>query len=575
MSKTINIGTRVDVMKLVESRLLVQGSSGSGKSYALRVLAEGVMPVMPVILLDWEGEFATLREKFDTLIVGQGGDVTADVKSAALLARSVIELGVSAVVDLADLKMAQRSEYVRQFLGALVSMPKKLWPSKQGKAVMVMVDEAHKLCPQKEKSVATGAVTDLCSLGRKRGLCAVLATQRLSKLNKDAAAECSNIMIGRCSTIDAARAADELGLPASARHELTQMKTGHWKAVGPAFADGLQEFIGARAMTTHAKFGAKLLVPPAPSSAIRMVLPKIDAANARQAQEVDDLAAAKKEIKRLERELKAAQRDAPPPAPELLEKAAADAARSRDRQWQKETEALLKASRAIRDVVRAIADSATEAIRDMPLEQLIAEFGQGAPAVPPVSQASPAKRPREPKAPSAYLLNDPLVHDLTARQELDQAQQRIVDSLAWWSVIGVQQPPKRCVAVMAGYTENGHFRNKLGSLRTAGLVDYPAGKLVTLTEAGKQVCDYPNAAGTMAELHDAWRDRLDEAQRKIFDALIEAWPDAMDPEDLAAAAGYTNNGHFRNKLGSLRTLGVASKGKPIHATDLVFPDALK
>jgi DNA helicase HerA-like ATPase len=40
-------------------------------------------------------------------------------------------------------------------------------------------------------------VIALMSQGRKRGYCGILATQRLSKLHKDAAAECNNVLIGR------------------------------------------------------------------------------------------------------------------------------------------------------------------------------------------------------------------------------------------------------------------------------------------------------------------------------------------------------------------------------------------
>jgi hypothetical protein len=39
------------------------------------------------IILDNEGEFATLREKVDVLLIGDGGELPADVRSAGLLAR--------------------------------------------------------------------------------------------------------------------------------------------------------------------------------------------------------------------------------------------------------------------------------------------------------------------------------------------------------------------------------------------------------------------------------------------------------------------------------------------------------
>lgn len=53
---------------------------------------------------------------------------------------------------------------------------------------------------------SAGAVIDLATRGRKRGQCAVIATQRLSKLHKDAAAEMKNKLIGGTSPVRPMRA---------------------------------------------------------------------------------------------------------------------------------------------------------------------------------------------------------------------------------------------------------------------------------------------------------------------------------------------------------------------------------
>lgn len=81
----------------------------------------------------------------------------------------------------------------------LDSLPKSLERPR-----IVVVDEAHKVCPEagKGKAASTEAVITLMSQGRKRGLCGVLVTQRLSKLRKDAAAEAANVLIGKTSPID-------------------------------------------------------------------------------------------------------------------------------------------------------------------------------------------------------------------------------------------------------------------------------------------------------------------------------------------------------------------------------------
>jgi hypothetical protein len=37
-------------------------------------------------------------------------------------------------------------------------------------------------------------------------------------------------------------------------------------------------------------------------------------------------------------------------------------------------------------------------------------------------------------------------------------------------------------AEATGYTENGHFNNMLGHLRTLGIVDYPGNRLIAATD---------------------------------------------------------------------------------------------
>ena len=63
--------------------------------------------------------------------------------------------------------------------------------------------------------------------GRKRGLGTVLATQRLSKLHKDAAAEATNVLVGRTTLdVDVATARDLLRLSKQDGQKLRTMHPG-------------------------------------------------------------------------------------------------------------------------------------------------------------------------------------------------------------------------------------------------------------------------------------------------------------------------------------------------------------
>lgn len=135
MSKTITMGQIQDggkpltlnVDSLVESKLLVQANSGGGKSNTIRLLSEKLAPIMPFVIIDPEGEFATLREKVDLVLVGEGGELATTPQNAGQIALKLLDLGVSAVIDLFHLVPAQRREWVRRYCENIVAAPKKMW----------------------------------------------------------------------------------------------------------------------------------------------------------------------------------------------------------------------------------------------------------------------------------------------------------------------------------------------------------------------------------------------------------------------------------------------------------------
>src|SRR5882672_2011504 len=115
----------LDVDSLLRTRLLVQGNSGRGKSWLLRRIAEELFGKVQVIIIDPEGEFATLREKFPFVLVGKGGETPADPRSAALVARRLLELRASAVCDLYEVKPYVRHAWVKAFIEGLLEVPKE------------------------------------------------------------------------------------------------------------------------------------------------------------------------------------------------------------------------------------------------------------------------------------------------------------------------------------------------------------------------------------------------------------------------------------------------------------------
>ena len=300
--KSINLSTAskpvlLDPAILCDTRMMLCANSGGGKSHALRLIAEQVGNQIPTLIIDPEGEWATLRTHVQCILVGPGGDVQADPKFAKQLARKLIEADCSAILDLSDLKSGEKRQFVRFFLEGLLAVPRSLWGAR-----IVIVDEAHKFAPESGREAESRqAVIDLMDSGRKRGLGGILATQRLSKIAKDAVAEANNLMLGRfAQDLDLSRASDLLGFTGKQEWQrLRTLKPGEFLALGPAFDhDGVASFrTNSETKTEHPKPGARHLVtPPKPSKKIVELLAKMSDLP----QEVDQ----ETELKRLRAEVK-------------------------------------------------------------------------------------------------------------------------------------------------------------------------------------------------------------------------------------------------------------------------------
>ncbi|RVT42378.1 ATP-binding protein [Sphingobium algorifonticola] len=241
MTAEIEIGTdsagnavRMDVEELLATRLLVQGNSGSGKSHLLRRLLEESATLVQQIVIDPEGDFVTLADRFDHVAIDAGAYSEREI--AALGAR-IREHRASVVLSLEALEVDAQMKAAALFLNALFDAPRDHWYP-----ALVVVDEAQMFAPaaagdvsEDARRVSLAAMTNLMCRGRKRGLAGVIATQRLAKLAKNVAAEASNFLMGRTFLdIDMARAADLLGMERRQAEQIRDLERGRFLALGPA-----------------------------------------------------------------------------------------------------------------------------------------------------------------------------------------------------------------------------------------------------------------------------------------------------------------------------------------------------
>jgi hypothetical protein len=229
-------GGMMDLEELLATRLLVQGNSGSGKSHLLRRLMEQSAPWVQQAVIDPEGDFTSLADRFGHLVI----DAAAHAEEAMVAAGDRVRRHrVSVVLNLEGLETDRQLRHAAAFLGGLFDAERDHWTP-----MLVVVDEAQLFAPaaggdttDDARRASLSAMTDLMCRGRKRGLAGIIATQRLAKLAKNVAAEASNFLMGRTFLdIDMARAADLLGMERRQAEQFRDLQRGHFIGLGPALS---------------------------------------------------------------------------------------------------------------------------------------------------------------------------------------------------------------------------------------------------------------------------------------------------------------------------------------------------
>ena len=168
-------------------RAAIVGSSGSGKSYALGKMLEGVHALgIPMIMLDPESELWTFTELGALVIGGDHGDVgyVPDDRMIDRVIAHAFETATPIVFDLGE--FADRGDAAVQAAGEQIM--RRVWSQvdEARRYIALAVTEAHLFAPQQ---IPRGAfrpevLATMSSRGRKRGLHMFIETQRPASIAK-------------------------------------------------------------------------------------------------------------------------------------------------------------------------------------------------------------------------------------------------------------------------------------------------------------------------------------------------------------------------------------------------------
>lgn len=175
--------------------MAILGNKGAGKSWAMAVVAEECHNInLPFVIYDPNGDACSLRQLGDDVIVLGRINRRETIRRAHYALETAINDprkyirhvldGYSLVVDLSGINQELKLLAFTRLIDAHFDLSEDLRES-----TMVLVDEAHRFAPQKRaydgQKESLNALTNVMSDGRKRGILLVVATQRMTFLNKD------------------------------------------------------------------------------------------------------------------------------------------------------------------------------------------------------------------------------------------------------------------------------------------------------------------------------------------------------------------------------------------------------
>lgn len=558
-------------------RTLVMADTGGGKSYAVRRILEQTHGKTQQIIIDPEGEYSSLREKFDYLIAApHGGDVEATPRYAATLARILREKRTSAVIDIFDLKMETRPRFVRLFFEALMNMPKKL-----NHPLMLVLEEAALFCPEGDKSESAAAVKDIAARGRKRGISLIAVTQRIAMIQKGMAAQLKNRLIGSATLdTDVKRIAFELGMTsAEAMKKLSVLKPGEFYAKGPQLTKLVTQVMVGRVITRHPQEGdSSYFAPPKPSKNLIKVIKSAFADLPAEAErEAKTTAELKKEVSILRRELtlaKKTQRPGGVDEKEVEQKIAVAVSRAQkeaEAHYAKQIRVLAGKSSMLLKIIDRAASRLNEAegLRAWGLEK-----PEKAPGITKDNTkhniktkyaAAPIDAPKAMKISQAEMSGD--------EKPLPAGAIKILTALAVRHPLGytLSQIGRAAKYRLKGST----FQEYMRVLKREEFIA-ENGKEFYVTDAGFERSGIE--AGLAPVDHDEamefWKAKITSGESKLLSVIVDAGEDGISREDIGLEAAYSLKGStFQEYLRGLKRCGLAIERDGVYvAGDILFPE---
>lgn len=579
------------------SHTAVLGKTGSGKTSTEKLMVESAVAenfrvcVLDTIKSDWWGITSSASGKSPGLpfkiLGGPRGHVPLHSSAGKVIGQLVGSGKLPhSIIDMADFEPGG----IQRFF---VDFAESLWRNVRGVVVLV-IEEAHEIAPKEmagfgKENMSIYWAKKLATGSRTKGIRLIVGTQRTQALH-NAVLGSMETLIAHRMTLDADQEQVRKWLKntnkavvAEVNDSLSSLPDGtSWVCSGEAkIFEKIHwpKFKTYDNTATPESDGPDVHVKTAPvnQDELRAII-----GDAVKVAEANDIPALQKKVARLEAEAAktAARPGLDPDQLEALEQ----------RGFERGKEAMVKEAKRIgtETIVSALTDLRKLVITAMtgidaavaPLKEAIdaglktakiafpdvsdqVKFQSGLAAASQTTAGAPRRDPpRERAKPSSVP---------GGGGTITGPEQKIVDAILWWNVMGVPAPTHAQVGSIARYShKSGTWARYLSSLRSAGYIE-PRGDLL-LTEKGLNAANEPDAPPTRDALWTAVLEQLDGPLQKIMRPIIAAYPAGVAHSTIAEEANYSHkSGTWARYLSALRSRELIEKRGDLRAQDWLFP----
>jgi energy-coupling factor transporter ATP-binding protein EcfA2 len=552
--------------RVLQQHIAVLGKTGSGKSSALRVIAEHLLDKKRrLAIVDPKGDWWGLKSSADGKGPGYPLIMFGDFKEPRA---TDVPINQASGRHVAELIATGNRPCVIGFRGWMPGQLTKFWldfaptlfNANEGE-LYVIISEIHNFAPKgkimdPDSGKCLHWTNRIMSEGRGLGLTFFIDSQRAQKVHNDTLDNCETLVAMRVAH-PAARNSIKEWIDGNGDRDkgkevletLAALKRGEawvWSPeneVGPVRV----QFPMFQTFDSFAPPQLQKKVSQAGWSEVDLDQVKQKLAAVIAEQKANDPKELKSEIARLRAELNKKQVAVPSPQAAQDPRAISRAVKQRDEEWLK---SVRNYRRTIEHELSVRTQHVAAILNVVAFEPPIA--GNLDIPIAPVPQVS------RPQVVAPRPIQKQIEVRVSSNGDLSGPEKKILVALAELLSIGKEQPPKNMVAAWAGYSPiGGAFGNPIGSLRTKGLIDYPQTGTVTLTEAGRKVAgEYPPP--TEQEIWQRIERTCTGPEQKILRALLDnAGHGEISKIELAEKSGYSPvGGAFGNPIGALRTKGL-------------------